>query len=483
MDAPPAPALERTGARRASTDIALQLATRTLNLVLGVGVTIVLVQGLGTRDFGRWSTLFAVVQIAGYFGDLRLDQVAVHRAAVDPAREANWLGTLLTLRVAIAFPVALATLLGTLLIADGASMRVAGALIAATILVGAGASAGAIFQLRVRNAVNAGIEFGNGLLWALAVAGIAVLGGGLVAYAAAFLGVLTLTSLAQLVLALRTVRFHLRGSRARWPMLLSAGFASGLSGLLIVAYGRIDQVLVFELQGQRQAGLYGAVYRILDRAQLIPGAVVLTLFPILAAAHGRDAERVRRVFQAALEYLLIAAAPLLAFSIVAAGPAVKLLFGSPFADAAPALPILMGAFGLICLGYLAGYMVIVLSLQRRLVIYTVCGLIVNVALNLVLLPRYGFLAAAWITAVTELVVLSLTMRDVLRVIELRPALRRIAQTLAASAAMACVVWWERSAGAPLALLAMTAVIVYGGLLVALGTLRPVHLRALRAGAP
>jgi O-antigen/teichoic acid export membrane protein len=350
-------------------------------------------------------------------------------------------------------------------------MLMAGAILCLMVPFGAASAAAAVFKLRVRNDVNTAIEIGNGLLWGAAVVAIAAADGGLVAFAWAFFAANAVTTIVQIVLALRQMPPRLRGTRRHWGSLMRIGLPVGISGLLIVAYGRIDQILVFRIVGDEAAGLYGSVYRVLDRAEFVPAAIMTTLYPIIAAAHGVDPARVRRLVQVALDALSLITLPLLAFTIAMAAPIVDLLFGDEFAAAAPALPILMGAFVLVAYNYLVGYMIIVLELQRRFVVYAVGALVFNVAANLVLLPPYGFLAAAWITLATELLVFGLAMRDVLARFELRPKLARISRLAVAAAAMGAVVWGLRQAGLPFGVLCAVAALSY-----------PVGVLALRAAS-
>lgn len=156
----------------------------------------------------------------------------------------------------------------------------------------------------------------------------------------------------------------------------------------------------------------------------------------------------------------MASFPILAFTIVAAGPIVDFLFGSQFHDAAPAVPILAGAFVSISFGYLVGNMVIVLELQKRFAAFAALGLAINAALNVLLIPRYGFLASAWITLLTEVTVMSLSMRSVLRALRMRPRFARLLRTLVAAAAMGLMVGAAHVAGVPLAGLAVLAAISY-----------------------
>jgi O-antigen/teichoic acid export membrane protein len=471
------------GARRATRDIAVQVLGRNGNHALGVVVTLIVVRGLGARGFGAWSTIFAVTQIASVLGDLGLNQVAISRAAREPERESHWLGALVSLRVALALPVTAVALSAVLVIAPNRDTRIAGVLIAATILVGAPAAVSAAFQLRVRNDITIAIMTLNSVLWAAGAIGVWSLGGGIREFAAAFLLVAVITTCVTVPVATRLVSVRLAGARRLWPALWRVGLGVGTAGILVTGYVRLDQILVFSLAGSRQAGLYGAVYRILDQVQFIPISVMTTLFPLIASAHPGDPARVRRVLQTAGEYLTMASLPILAFTIVAALPIVRLLFGPGFAAAATALPILMGAFVAISFGYLGGNMVVILELQRAFVVYAAVGLVVNAALNVALIPRYGFLAAAWITLLTEVVVTSLTMRRVLSTIEMAPRWGRLVRTLAAAVAMGALIWAARRAGLPLAGLVAIAAVTYPAFLLAVGALSPADLRALRAKEP
>ncbi len=101
-------------------------------------------------------------------------------------------------------------------------------------------------------------------------------------------------------------------------------------------------------------------------------------------------------------------------------------------------------------------MVIVLRLQRVFVRYALIALVFNVGPQPLLLPKYGYIAAAWITLVTELLVETLALRAVFRTIEMTPKFGQVHPhhrrrdrewvwsswgLMAAGAPLAC--WWSR----------------------------------------
>jgi O-antigen/teichoic acid export membrane protein len=477
---PGAAALRRVSSRRVVLDIAGQLVTRGGNIALGIAVTIVLVRVLGDARFGQWSTILAVVQIVGYFGDLGLEQIAVRRAAEDDAREAQWLSTLLTFRLLVGIPATVSTIVVTVALAQDATMRATGIILAGTVLVGSLASYRTVFQLRVRNSTTAAFELANGLVWGLAVVVIAIAGGGMVTLAAAFLGASLTTTLAQAVLAHRLVPLRPTLDRAQVREFVRIGVPVAVGSLLILSYGRIDQVLVFHYSGDRGAGLYGAAYRILDRSMLLPGTVVATIFPLMAAAHATDVARVRRLVQLGAEVIATLTFPVLPVVVFLATPLIQLLFGPEFREAATAFAILMGLFAISGFGYLSGYLVLLLGLQRRFIVIALVGLAVNVGLNLLLLPRYGFEAAAWVTIVTDLVVVGWSLRTSLGVLEQRLALGRLARLTGAALAAGAAAGAVHAAGLGLAAALLAAVLVDVALVLGTRAWTVPELRAILA---
>jgi O-antigen/teichoic acid export membrane protein len=473
-------ATERTPSR-ALSDIVRQLFGRVFNLVLGVVVVAVIARLLGERGFGEWSSILVVAQIAAFLSDLGIDQVGVERAAADPEREEHWIGATVALRALVSIPATLISVVAVILVAEDDKMLVAGLIVSLTILLSGPNTVSTLLQLRLRNDLNVAVTTVLSLVWAAGAILVAILGGGLIGLALAFLVAELAATALQLFLALRRGKLSLLGSRELWRPLARVGFPLAIGGVLVLSYARIDQLLILEINGARDAGLYAAVYRILEQAGFFPLTVATTLLPMVAAAHPADPLRVRRFFQTAFDFLAMGSLPALGFACVASVQAVTFLFGSDFKDAAPALPILMGAFVVICFGYLSGNMVVVLKQQRRYMVNAAVGLVVNIGLNLILLPRYGFLAAAWVTLATEVAVVGLNWITVLREMRYRPRVGRLLRTVVATAAMCGVVLLVREAGGGLIVLALAAGVSYLPFLWALRALDLGELRDIRAG--
>ena len=127
--------------------------------------------------------------------------------------------------------------------------------------------------------------------------------------------------------------------------------------------------------------------------------------------------------------------PLLAVSLVLAPQLTELLFGEGFDKTATILPILMIALVSIGYGTLAGFLAPVLGLQWRLTLYAGIGACVNVALNVVLIPKYGAVGSAWATVVTEILTMALLLGTCLLGLRLRLRAGPILATFASAGVM------------------------------------------------
>lgn len=481
------PTLARHATRqRAANDILMQVAVRIVNLAMGVVVTALVVRTLGRVGYGQWSTVFIVLGLIAYFANFGMEEVALREAAKAPEDELEWIGAVMLLRLLALTPVMIASLLAIVLLHASHQMLVAGLILVIAMPFGGISALALVFQLRVDNRVPMIVLTLRSVLWGVAVVIIYTQHAGMIALAVAMVATNIVGSIVQALAAMRMFgRRWPRPSRKRLRPLIKLGVPLGVAGALVISYARIDQVIVFAVVGSRQAGLYGSVYNILEQSHFVPISILTTLSPVLSAAWPADRARLLRTARLTAELLAIASFGALAFAIVASGPVVRLIFGAQFAAAAPALPVLGGAFLLICFGYLNGNLMVVLGLQRRLLRISLLALLVNLIGNAILVPLVGFMGAAEMTVVTEVVVLVLTSKQILAKLEMPfPKIGRIGRTAAAATLLGVLLGLLRAADAPLGALIAAACVLYPSLLFALRAFGAEDARlVLRRGQP
>ncbi len=192
-----------------------------------------------------------------------------------------------------------------------------------------------------------------------------------------------------------------RFDRAMTRKLFTDGRHVGVGSLFGSIAARVDVVALRAWSGAHEAGLYGACYRILNGAGAVTTAVSLALYARLARARGgpKDQEA-ERLFVA----VPIGIAACLGVAAILATPLVTLLYGHEFAGAATTFRILLVA-GIAQTGNTFLHKGLVArGRERSLPFAQGAQALVNVALNLILVPLYGALGAAVATLACECVV-------------------------------------------------------------------------------
>lgn len=182
--------------------------------------------------------------------------------------------------------------------------------------------------------------------------------------------------------SVRLARHLLRDS---WPLILSS--------VVIMIYMRIDQVMIGDMVGDAEVGVYSAAVRLAEVWYFIPMAVVSSVFPSVVEARAISDElfygRLQKLYNlmALMGYLVAVPVTFLA------GWMVKLLFGEAYAAAGPMLAVLIWAGLFTNLGVARSSFLTAMNWTRVHFLTVSLGCVVNVLLNLVLIPRYGGMGA------------------------------------------------------------------------------------------
>ncbi|CAM3517180.1 flippase [Pontibacter korlensis] len=177
-----------------------------------------------------------------------------------------------------------------------------------------------------------------------------------------------------------------------WPIILSS--------LAIMIYMRIDQVMLKNMVGTHEVGLYSAGVRLSEIWYFIPTIICSSLFPAIINAKKVDESlyqmRLQRLYTILTWIALAIAIPMTFLS----DWVVILLYGNDYAQAGNVLMIYVWAGVFVFQGTARGYWLVSENLQRFGLIYTSMATLLNITLNYLLIPKYGGLGAAWATVIS-----------------------------------------------------------------------------------
>ncbi|OGL77389.1 hypothetical protein A3J43_03740 [Candidatus Uhrbacteria bacterium RIFCSPHIGHO2_12_FULL_54_23] len=244
--------------------------------------------------------------------------------------------------------------------------------------------------------------------------------------------------------ARRLLPYTLRVDLAVWKRILTRSWPVALSGLFVIIYFKMDTILLSLLRpaavAQKEVGIYGAAYKVLEVLVTFPSVFLGLIMPQLAHAFAAgDRARFQRIFQKAFNFFSLITLPMVAVFLVLAEPIILLVAGPDFTVSAPVLKILIIATGIIYLTHLSVYGVVAIEQQRRMMPNYIIGAVGSVIAYLITIPRYSYFGAAWTTVAVELFIGIAATWVVWRIIPMHLHLSVLAKAACASVLMAAVI--------------------------------------------
>jgi O-antigen/teichoic acid export membrane protein len=187
-------------------------------------------------------------------------------------------------------------------------------------------------------------------------------------------------------------------------LLAETGWMNGAT-LISSAYNRCDVLLLERMASAQAVATYSAPYRVLDLAQIIPQGIMGV---ILARISRRDDGTTRKVDQATvMTIMMLAAVTLIVVSTMLAPVLVPLALGRAYADSVRVVAVLVWAVPFMYCNSALNVNFIARRAEKFVFYGCLSALLFNLATNLILIPRFNYMAAAVNTVGTELILFAL----------------------------------------------------------------------------
>ena len=224
----------------------------------------------------------------------------------------------------------------------------------------------------------------------------------LLAFAWAALGEVALGCLLLLVMyrARRLTVGNWRFSTNLMRRILADSWPLVLSGISIMIAMRVDQVLIGQMLNDKQVGIYSAATRVSEIWYFIPVGIAGSAFPLLVAGKKQDEKlyytRLQKLYNV-LTMLSVSIALLMTFL---SGPVVHLLYGSTYAASSGVLSILIWSGVPMSIGCAWSNWMLLENRTKMMFTFQVIGAMINLIMNLILIPRFGILGSAYATLIS-----------------------------------------------------------------------------------
>jgi O-antigen/teichoic acid export membrane protein len=394
-------AAAQLGARAVSNSVFI-LAARTVSRVISLVVVIVLANALGDTRYGQYTTLVVYSGLVAVVGDLGFQSLYTREAARNRAELGHYLGTLIVFRIALAavaavvFAVALGSRAGlSSLIVPGCALLIATAY--ASLLRNTFYSVGRAEFDAVAIVVETLIQAALIIIGSRRHSGVAYY---VWAYSASYTFTIVYSLVVIQVFRLGRIRVALDVQLIRrWlPLALPFAFTFFLTNL----YFRAGFVILQQFRSYAEVGWFTLAYKPFEALQFVPLAIQTVVYPLLGVYFVSNTSMLNLAYQRFFKVLVLLGWPLTVGTFVLVHSINQIFNRSgAFAQSEPALRIL--AFGIVFLFANSAFYAMLNATNRQGLNAwaTALAALINVALNLVLIPLYGYLGASTVTVVTE----------------------------------------------------------------------------------
>ncbi|HLD27756.1 MAG TPA: flippase [Patescibacteria group bacterium] len=198
------------------------------------------------------------------------------------------------------------------------------------------------------------------------------------------------------------LKFFIKSNKAVIKSILIIAVPFALAAIFTRVYGYLDTVLLNQLIDETAVGYYSIPYKITFSLQFIPMAFVASLYPAFSSYFISSRELLKETLEKAMVYLGMIAVPLTLGVIALARPLILKVYTSEFEPSILPLQILMTSIFFLFLNFPLGSLLNACNRQSRNTVHIGLVMVLNIILNVILIPRYSYVGAAAASSVSTL---------------------------------------------------------------------------------
>lgn len=261
----------------------------------------------------------------------------------------------------------------------------------------------------------------------------------------------------------RVVRVVPRVDLARWWHWTKDAAPLAIGATLGTAYFRIDGVMLSKLGSLPAVGIYQIGYKFSDLLAFMAPAMLGAVLPLMIRAWPDATAEFRKTFREAFViFIAFGAFAVVTFAVMCA-PTIHLLYEARYWHAVRPARLLVAGQALNLFTELTFVTLVAAGRRGIYPIATLTGVVANVVLNFILIPRYSVTGAGIATIITEAIVLSILVYGV-RDLPIRPLPWRSIGVVAVSAGALAVSLLGLRRVMPWELASVIGIVLYAGFL-------------------
>ena len=457
-------------ARKIAYNVLFSSIAKVFSTVLALVSIGIITRYLGKDGFGDYATVLAFFSFFSALSDLGLYSISTREISRPGADEAKIMGNIFALRVAVSTLILLVSPLIVFFFPYSFDLKLGILIAAAAFLFSSSYQIlNGVFQKNLAMDKVAAAELLGKIVQVAVILAAAKLGLGFSWVMSSLLFYMILSFGVVFFWSRKFLKFSLQWDFSYWKKFLHESYPLGISAVITFLYFKLDTIMLSVMKSSSEVGIYNAAYKVMENITFFPSMIVGLIFPIMSEHIFSDFKKFEDIANKTLKVFLLMIVPLLAGTMFLADGVIRLIGGAGFSESAGVLRILIFALAGIFFSNFFNAALISGRQQKKLMIILGLAAVVNVSLNLTLIPRFSYLGAAWVSVATEVFVALAAFYLSLSTLKYRPRPEKASRIFFAGAIMGIFMFVFREYN--FYFLAFSSVLIYAFCLWILGAVR------------
>lgn len=398
--------LSHEGFRRYFKNTSWMFFGHMLSLLMSFFIGTWLIRYLGPTNYGVLSYALSFGGLLGFLSYLVSDGILSRELVKYPEKRDSLLGTAFVLKLIGGATALLLTIIVAFLIDNSSLSRILIIIYSLTFIIPAFGVVGTFFQANVQAKQTVKAQIVAMVISSLLKVVIILSDWGIIWVMAVYV-LDGLWSTITLWLIYRQNNLHIKNWH--FNKILAKSLAKDSAYLMLSSaawfiYVKVDQVIIGRIMNETQVGLYAAAVKLSEIWNFIPSIICTSLFPAIVNARIKGDNIYRQRLKSLYWFLGLAAAVLAIPITILARPIVLFLFGPSYQASIIVLQIYIWTGVGIFLGSGVSQYMLAENMVRTTLFLSLLGMAINIGLNLVWIPKFGLIGAAWASVVSYLFV-------------------------------------------------------------------------------
>ena len=387
------------------------LMSRVLGISVTLGIIVIVARYLGVESFGFYALVVAISMAIRPLTDFGFDRIICREISKRKSVADTYLGT--TIATKVAFSIVLLAVAGLLVIRFSSWNHDINMAIIIAITTESAMSMGQTYLSVIRAFERMEFEFIATTIHRLSTLVLVLIVvlydlGFTAIFFARFLSSIVYLLICAILLYGKFVRPRFHFNLPLTKFIIRESFPLAISSLLITLIFKVDVFLLKWFGNETDVALFEAPHRLITQMQIFALSISSALFPVMSRnADGALNGLLHQYYRKAYKFLLITGAFAATFFYIGGKPLITMIFGDGFAEASISLKILSPT---ICFLFLSSLQSLFIIAIGRQVLNTICiasALMINIVLDVLLIPGYSYVGASIATLISYFVIVAM----------------------------------------------------------------------------